>query len=83
MSPTEPPKVFDAFRLDVGNAQLWRGNEQISLRPKSFDVLHYLVDHAGELVTKARLLSIERARIDGAPLLFDDLPITVKPPPAR
>jgi methylated-DNA-[protein]-cysteine S-methyltransferase len=38
---------------------------------------------AGGIVTKARLLSIERARIDGAPLLFDDLPITVKPPPAR
>jgi methylated-DNA-[protein]-cysteine S-methyltransferase len=34
---------------------------------------------AGGVVTKARLLSIERARIDGAPLLFDDLPITVKP----
>ena len=38
---------------------------------------------AGGIVTKARLLSIERARIDGTPLLFDDLPITVKPPPAR
>ncbi len=38
---------------------------------------------AGGVVTKARLLSIERARIDGAPLLFDDLPITVRPPPAR
>jgi len=38
---------------------------------------------AGGVVTKARLLSIERARIDAAPLLFDDLPITVKPPPTR
>lgn len=34
----------------------------------------------GGIVTKARLLSIERARIDDAPLLFDQLPITVKPP---
>jgi methylated-DNA-[protein]-cysteine S-methyltransferase len=38
---------------------------------------------SGGVAAKARLLSIERARIDGAPLLFDDLPITVKPPPAR
>ena len=38
---------------------------------------------AGGVVAKARLLSIERARIDGAPLLFDDLPITVKPPLKR
>ena len=37
----------------------------------------------GGVVAKARLLSIERARIDGAPLLFDDLPITVKPPLKR
>jgi methylated-DNA-[protein]-cysteine S-methyltransferase len=33
----------------------------------------------GGIVTKAKLLSIERARIDDAPLLFDQLPITVRP----
>jgi methylated-DNA-[protein]-cysteine S-methyltransferase len=38
---------------------------------------------AGGVEAKARLLSIERARIDGAPSLFDDLPITVRPRPTR
>jgi methylated-DNA-[protein]-cysteine S-methyltransferase len=38
---------------------------------------------SGGLVTKARLLSIERARIDDAPLLFEELPIAVRSPTAR
>jgi methylated-DNA-[protein]-cysteine S-methyltransferase len=38
---------------------------------------------AGGVEAKARLLSIERARIDAAPLLFEDLPITVKSPLKR
>ena len=33
----------------------------------------------GGIVTKARLLSIERARIDDAPLLFEELPFNVRP----
>src|SRR5215475_3788292 len=48
--------LFPPFRIDPGNAQLWRGEEEISLRRKSFDVLRYLIDHPGELVTKAMLL---------------------------
>ncbi len=47
---------FRSFHLDRVNAQLWRGEEEISLRRKTFDVLLYLVDHAGQLVTKAALL---------------------------
>jgi DNA-binding winged helix-turn-helix (wHTH) protein/tetratricopeptide (TPR) repeat protein len=54
--PNQPHRVFPPFRLDSANAQLWRGEEEISLRPKTFEVLRYLVDHAGELVTKAALL---------------------------
>ena len=33
----------------------------------------------GGLQTKARMLSIERAQIGGAPSLFDDLPLSVRP----
>ena len=53
---TEPHRFFPPFHLDRLNAQLWRGEERISLRRKTFDVLLYLVDHAGQLVTKAALL---------------------------
>ncbi len=37
----------------------------------------------GGVVTKARLLSIERARIDDTPLLFEELPFNVRPTTAR
>ena len=47
---------FPPFRLDPVNAQLWRDDEEISLRRKTFDVLLYLVDHPGQLVTKQALL---------------------------
>jgi DNA-binding winged helix-turn-helix (wHTH) protein len=53
---TEPHRFFPPFRLDPLNAQLWRSDEQVSLRRKTFDVLRYLVDHPGQLVTKAALL---------------------------
>jgi DNA-binding winged helix-turn-helix (wHTH) protein/tetratricopeptide (TPR) repeat protein len=49
-------RFFPPFRLDSVNAQLWRGDQEIRLRRKTFDVLLYLVDHPGQLVTKAMLL---------------------------
>ena len=48
---------FDPFCLDVGNECLWRGSQAIKLRPKVFAVLHYLLDHPGQLVTKEQLLN--------------------------
>jgi len=38
------------------NQQLWRHGDEISLRPKTFEVLRYLVDHPAQLVTKAMML---------------------------
>jgi DNA-binding winged helix-turn-helix (wHTH) protein/tetratricopeptide (TPR) repeat protein len=54
--PRETHRVFPPYRLDPANAQLWRDEEEISLRPKTFDVLRYLVDHPGLLVTKGKIL---------------------------
>lgn len=47
--------VFGSFRLDVENASLQRGKQAILLRPKTLTLLHYLVAHAGQLVTKDEL----------------------------
>jgi DNA-binding winged helix-turn-helix (wHTH) protein len=47
--------VFGSFRLDVENASLQRGKQAILLRPKTLHLLHYLVAHAGQLVTKDEL----------------------------
>jgi DNA-binding winged helix-turn-helix (wHTH) protein/tetratricopeptide (TPR) repeat protein len=54
-------KNFPPFRLDTINQCLWRrrdkrDDERILLTPKSFAVLHYLVQHAGRLVTHDELL---------------------------
>jgi DNA-binding winged helix-turn-helix (wHTH) protein/tetratricopeptide (TPR) repeat protein len=54
-------KEFLQFRLDVVNQCLWQrrdnGDDQrILLTPKAFGVLHYLVEHAGRLVTHDELL---------------------------
>ena len=47
--------IFGPFRLDPRNACLWRGSEIVPLPPTAFALLHYLVTHAGQLVTKDEL----------------------------
>ena len=48
--------VFPPFRLDAANEQLWRESNLVDLRPKTFEVLLYLVQNARRLVTKRELL---------------------------
>src|ERR1700738_5700899 len=43
--------------LDCSLGCLRRNGADVSMRPKSFALLHYLVTHAGRLVTKDELLS--------------------------
>ena len=40
--------AFDAFHLDVAGHRLWRGDREVPLRPKAWDVLHYLVERPGD-----------------------------------
>ena len=53
---TETFFLFPPFGLDVRNEQLWRGAQTLTLRPKTFAVLRYLVAQRGQLVTHAALL---------------------------
>jgi len=53
---TQMSVVFSPFRLDLSSEQLWREDEAIALRPKTFAVLQHLAEHAGELVGKQALL---------------------------
>jgi predicted ATPase len=51
-----------AFRIDVINLCVWRQNgagveERIELTPKAFDVLRYLVENSGRLVSHDELLT--------------------------
>jgi DNA-binding winged helix-turn-helix (wHTH) protein len=47
---------FGPFRLDLEHACLWRQTQRVPLRPKTFDLLVYLVTRPGELVSREALL---------------------------
>src|SRR6202035_4073039 len=49
-------KSFLSFQLDPENHSLWRGEERLQITPKAFDVLCYMVEKAGNLVTQDELL---------------------------
>jgi len=55
---------FGPFHLAPGDERLWRGDEAIVLRPKSFAVLCYLVERAGRS-TISRISAGARRRIGG------------------
>ena len=48
---------FEGFALDVMHRTLRHGSEDAELRPKSFDVLRYLVENTGRLVTKDEIIA--------------------------
>jgi DNA-binding winged helix-turn-helix (wHTH) protein/tetratricopeptide (TPR) repeat protein len=48
--------LFDRFELEPSRRLLKRGGERIAVSPKSFEVLLYLVQHAGQVVLKEELL---------------------------
>jgi len=49
-------KSFQPFRLDSANQCLWHGEARVQITPKAFDVLRYMVENAGRLVTQDELL---------------------------
>src|SRR5262249_21260692 len=49
-------KIFQPFRLDSANYCLWRSDERVTITPKAFDILQYLVDHPQQLVTRDEIL---------------------------
>jgi len=48
---------FGAFRLHPAERLLLRGQQPVSLTPKAFDLLVYLVEHEGRLVEKSTLIA--------------------------
>src|ERR1700716_705930 len=54
----KPPRqyCFRDFTLDLDGGFLRRGSEEVTLRPKAFEVLAFLVEHHGRLVTKTALI---------------------------
>ena len=49
--------LFDRYVLDLGRGCLLLDGSEIALRPKTFAVLHYLIENAGRLVSKDELFA--------------------------
>src|SRR5262249_9298374 len=47
---------FEGYTLDFARSSLRIGDRNVQLRPKAVEVLHYLVENAGRLVTKEELI---------------------------
>jgi pimeloyl-ACP methyl ester carboxylesterase/DNA-binding winged helix-turn-helix (wHTH) protein len=56
MRDTPTAICFDRFVLDLQQCALRRGNDQLELRPKAFDVLRYLAENPGRVVSKEELV---------------------------
>ena len=48
--------LFDDFALDLGRGFLLRGGELVHLRAQTYEVLRYLVEHRGQLVSKDKVI---------------------------
>jgi TolB-like protein/DNA-binding winged helix-turn-helix (wHTH) protein len=49
-------KSFQSFRLDAADHSLWRGEKRVQITPKAFDVLCFMVENAGRLVSQDEAL---------------------------
>src|SRR4029450_4610685 len=47
---------FGPFRLDSVSHRLWRGDERVSVTPKAFDLLRYLIEHRDRVVSHPEIL---------------------------
>jgi TolB-like protein/DNA-binding winged helix-turn-helix (wHTH) protein/Flp pilus assembly protein TadD len=56
MEQVRAVKSFKSFRLDTANHFLWRDGDRVPLAPKGFDVLAYLVEHVGQVMTQDEML---------------------------
>src|SRR5262245_27818544 len=69
MAATASRYAFGDFTLDLRRGALLHGDAEVRLRPKSFAVLCYLVERAGQLVSKDELMEAVWGRVvvtDGA-----------------
>lgn len=51
-----PPLAAGDLRLDPGQRRVWRGETEVELTARQFDVLEYLVRRAGQVMTKREIL---------------------------
>jgi DNA-binding winged helix-turn-helix (wHTH) protein len=48
--------LFNGFTLDLARGCIVHGGEEVHLRPQSYEVLKYLVENSGHLISKDKLI---------------------------
>ena len=56
MSGSDKVICFPPFSVDLESECLWRGDEPVELRPKTWQLMRFLVDNPGRLLTRDELL---------------------------
>ena len=56
-APTSDRLAVADVEIDVAARRVWRGTEELELRPKEFDLLVLLAANAGKVVTRAQLMT--------------------------
>ena len=56
-SPAPTPRSVGDLRIEPGSRRAWRGEEQIVLTTREFDVLEFLVRRAGQVQSKDEILA--------------------------
>jgi DNA-binding response OmpR family regulator len=60
------------LRIDPGQRRAWRGDVEIELTARQFDVLEFLMRRAGQVITKAEILSgVWEYDFDGDPNIVE------------
>jgi len=54
----DPAREIGRLRLDVASREFWVDEEPVTLRPKEFDLLLTLVDHAGIVLSREKLIEL-------------------------
>lgn len=56
--------TFDEYRIDPARRELWRGDAQVSVQPKAFECLAYLIEHRDRVVGTDELISAVWGSVD-------------------
>lgn len=73
-APRERPQVLRVgnLALDPAEHSVWRGTQPVNLTGKEFALLHYFMQHPGEVLTRSRLLEhVWDFAFDGDPNIVD------------
>jgi two-component system OmpR family response regulator len=66
------PAVVGDLRLDPGQRRVWRGDAQLELTAREFDVLEFLVRRAGQVLRKDEILAgVWEYDFDGDPNIVE------------